>query len=171
MTEWRAVLGYEGEYEVSDEGQVRSLTRKITRSDGHTYVSAGRVLSSPLDKSGYAKVSLYNRQGQRKVSVSVLVLETFVGPRPADRPHACHSDDDRTNNRLSNLRWDTASANAFDKVRNGNHPQSRKTHCPQGHEYTEENTFWSGPNGTYRTCRTCQREHGRRYYHERKNKN
>jgi hypothetical protein len=46
-----------------------------------------------------------------------LVLEAFVGPRP-DGQVGCHFDDDPRNNRVENLRWDTSSANALDRVRN-----------------------------------------------------
>lgn len=51
----------------------------------------------------------------------VLVLEVFVGPRPAGMA-CCHNDGDPTNNRLSNLRWDTYTANSADKARHGTDP-------------------------------------------------
>ena len=74
---------------------------------------------------------------------------------------ACHTDDDATNNRLENLRWDTSSANAHDRVRNQRDANARKTHCANGHEYTAENTMSSPqPHGwnARRSCRICKRE-------------
>lgn len=156
MTEWRDVVGYPG-YQVSDDGQARSTSRLIVRSDGQRQRCFGKVLSARIDASGYCKVSLY-RDGERggsrrKHSLHVLILEAFVGPRPAGMK-ALHYDDDPQNNALSNLRWGTQSENTFDKVRNGNHPMARRTHCKHGHEYTEANTY-RYPKTGYRACRTC----------------
>lgn len=47
------------------------------------------------------------------------------------------------------------------KPQNGN---AKKTHCPQGHEYTEENTYRFGPDGRYRMCKTCRNEHVKASY-------
>ena len=74
----------------------------------------------------------------------------------------CHNDGDFENNRLSNLRWGTKSENTLDSVKHGTHNNARKTRCPQGHEYTEENTYIvtrkSGPRKGKkdRICRTCK---------------
>jgi hypothetical protein len=82
-----------------------------------------------------------------------LVLEAFVGPCP-DGLEACHWDDDPTNNRLSNLRWDTSIANKRDMARNGGGNQNaHKTHCIRGHEYTPANTYRKRGGG--RECRVC----------------
>lgn len=54
-----------------------------------------------------------------------LVLEAFVGPRP-NGMEACHTDDDFSNNALSNLRWDTPSSNVADRIRNGKQPRGER---------------------------------------------
>lgn len=60
----------------------------------------------------------------------------------------------------------TMSENSYDAVADGVHPMARKTHCPQGHPYDEENTYWSKTAG--RCCRICHRVNGLRGYHRRK---
>jgi hypothetical protein len=104
---WRAVPGREGEYEVSDIGRVRSLPRERTR---------GGVLKMPLSTRGYRRVNLRGKA----VHVHQLVLEAFVGPKPAGL-EARHLDDDRLNNLASNLAWGTRKENYDDAVRHGRH--------------------------------------------------
>ncbi|ORC02701.1 hypothetical protein B1T48_16980 [Mycobacterium persicum] len=123
--QWRPVVGYEGLYEVSDVGRVRSLARTVLHPHSGRYTLCGRILSPHPDGCGYLKVRLH-RDGQgRTRKVHQLVLEAFVGPRPAGL-ECCHADDDKTNNRLSNLRYDTRSANMLDQVRNGRHRWARQ---------------------------------------------
>src|SRR5690606_12503326 len=74
----------------------------------------GRVLKQIVDGRGYRVVGLNCRQKK----VHILVLETFVGPRPAGG-EGLHSDDDKSNNALANLRWGTHADNYADRVRNG----------------------------------------------------
>jgi hypothetical protein len=61
----------------------------------------------------------------RPRTVHQLVLEAFVGPKP-EGFECCHADDDPTNNRLENLRWDTQCANAADRIRNGGYPRGTR---------------------------------------------
>ena len=157
--QWKPVVGYEGLYEVSDHGRVRSLDRTVSYSKEWNRRLSGRVLKSPLSvNGGYPQVRLTkNNRGSTK-SIHRLVLEAFVGPCP-EGMQACHYDDDPTNNRLENLRWGTRSHNERDKLRNGNHNNAKKTHCPQGHEYTPENTYLYRGR---RDCRICKLERNRK---------
>jgi hypothetical protein len=162
---WRPIPGHDG-YEASDKGRVRSLDRVVVRRSGRPMPVLGRILKSAPNRSGYPVVRL---GGGNHKKVHRLVLEAFVGACPPGM-EGCHWDDDKLNNRLSNLRWDTRSANNHDRVRNGRHPhtyaraRARKTHCKYGHELTEENTYRYS-NGV-RMCKACAREryrlHGRR---------
>lgn len=116
---WKPVVGYEGLYEVSDMGRVRSLDRDgyRNRQDGRF---KGITLSPFIDPSSeYLYVNLSKSGKARKTAVHLMVLEAFVGPRPLPSMDACHDDGCRQNARLKNLRWDTRVANAADKLRHG----------------------------------------------------
>lgn len=158
--EWRPIVGHEGAYEVSDHGRVRSLDRIVHFPDGRKRRAAGRQLK-PWLTTGYPTVGIPGRDRNRKVFVHVLVLESFVGPRP-DGAACCHNDGNKQNNHLINLRWDTYSENNLDLVRHGTHFQASKTHCSHGHEYTAENTRnYTHRSWKLRYCRKCAAERGR----------
>lgn len=142
---WLPVPGYEGLYEVSDEGRVRSSRRR------------GNLLSPKVTDRGHLTVTL-SRGGMRSIRrVHRMVLEAFVGPCP-DGLEGCHGNGVPNDNRLANLRWDTRSNNSLDAVMHGVHPQSRKHECKKGHPYSLENTKWEGRR---RQCRTCARDSSR----------
>jgi hypothetical protein len=170
--EWRGVPGWEHLYEVSNMGRVRSLDRVVRRSSTDVRVK-GKVLRAGLTGEGYARVMLKEPDGispgsGRKwfVFVHVLVLTTFVGPKPDPRMIALHADDDGKNNRLDNLRWGTRSENGKDAVANGKNFWANRSQCHRGHEYTEENTKWM-PSG-FRRCRECWRINARERYAKKK---
>lgn len=119
--EWRPVVGYESLFMVSNLGRVRSFSKIGTRSivrNGIKYWTCTRCWVGRIKKltitDGYHRASL---MGVRK-SVHILVLEAFVGPRP-EGLYGLHEDDDRSNNKLSNLRWGTQKENMADAARNG----------------------------------------------------
>ena len=118
MEQWRPIPGYEGLYEVSDLGRVRSLGR-TTRD---RKVVPPRVMKGSPDMGGYLSVKLYGgeqgRGGRKLRKVHHLVLEAFVEPKPQGK--MCrHLDGDPQNNSLENLRWGTCAENAQDKIRHG----------------------------------------------------
>lgn len=153
---WLPVVGYEGYYEVSDQGRVRGLDRWIPYSDGkRPRLYRGRIMRPCINrKSGKHSVALYRCDVMRRMSVHVLALEAFVGPRP-EGLLGLHWDDNAANNALSNLRWGTTSENRFDSVRNGTHTRASRTHCPQGHPYDEANTAYRANSPGWRGCRAC----------------
>ena len=145
------VVGYEGLYEVSDQGRVRSLDH----TDSLGREQRGRVLKliSRGGRRNYFVVTLTDSSRHLHDYVHRLVLEAFVGPCP-DGMVACHYNDIGTDNRLENLRWDTPSENTKDLVRNGRHVYAKRTHCSHGHEFTSENTRVRSDR---RECLTCER--------------
>lgn len=112
--DWRPIPGFAGRYDVSNLGRVRSWCPSRRR------LPIPRLLS-PAQKSErapYQCVGLFVDGRVRGVQVHTLVLEAFVGPRPAGL-QAGHWDGDHRNNRLSNLSWITPKENGQDKVRHG----------------------------------------------------
>ena len=126
--EWNPVPGYEGFYEVSDLGAVRSVTRQVPYGrHGHTLYK-GRVLKQFNSKNGYACVKLSLCGALRTTYVHELVLRAFVGPRPIiqSKGEIRHLDGQKTNNTLPNLVYGTVVENAADRVK---HNKIRKTQC------------------------------------------
>ena len=115
---WAPVLVYEGFYEVSDEGEVRSLTRQLSYGrHGHT-IYRGRTLK-PCFFGKYLGVGLSLRGVVRKAYVHETVLRAFVGPRPVteSRGEIRHLDGQKTNNCLSNLAYGTIQENVADRMK------------------------------------------------------
>ena len=152
---WKPVVGYEGLYEVSSWGRVRSLDRVVIRSNGRSLTIRGKVLTPTPNSSGYPAVDLRGEGRRRMVTVHRLVAEAFLGPCPPGR-EVLHLDDDRSNPEVRNLRYGTRTENNLQCVRHGRHNNGSKTRCPRGHTYDDENTY-RAPSGQ-RVCRRCRRE-------------
>lgn len=117
---WLPVAGFDGVYDVSDWGRIRTW-----RSFGRGRLTEPKVMSLLRHRSGYAYVNLQRAPIKKAGFIHRLVLEAFVGPCPAGM-EACHADGDRMNSRLDNLRWDTREANAADRIRHGRAPRGTK---------------------------------------------
>lgn len=115
--DWLSVVGFEGVYEGSNLGRVRSLDRMVKRGSGSMAIS-GRVMSPSEAGKGYRKVALCSSERQVHRYVHEMVLEAFVSPRPLGQESA-HGNGKRDDNRLENLRWDTRSGNHADKRAHG----------------------------------------------------
>lgn len=159
---WKPIPGWEGYYEANDAGSIRSLDRTVTCKNGTQKHLKGCLLSpSTNGKNGYLKVTLAKPGTKEQRFVHALILETFVGPRPAGL-EARHLDDSRSNNTIANLRWGTRSENNYDRVANGGHPLAAKTHCKHGHEFTPDNIYWTG-GGRHRHCKRCTLNRNAKY--------
>lgn len=151
----RAVIGYEGAYEVDDQGNVYSLSRIIGTGKTARTMS-GRVLTPTPSDAGHMYVTLSFKGVTRRFYVHRLVLEAFVGPA-SEGTECRHLNGNPADNRLENLIWGSRSENIRDRQSHGvklNQNQG-KTHCIRGHEYTPENTYISRG---FRSCKTCKRE-------------
>ena len=151
MEAWKPAPGYEGIYEVSDLGRVRSLPRRDTKGRR----VRGRVRTLTAGPSGHQKVNLHRGGVGHSEKVHRLVALAFLGA-PSEGQEVRHLDGDPSNNKVDNLRWGTRSENIRDSVRHGTHVWANKTHCPQGHAYDEGNTYIRS-NGA-RMCRECLRQ-------------
>lgn len=150
--EWRPVVGHEGAYEVSNQGLIRSLDRRVpVRKDRSiTRFAPGVDITPQPSVHGH----LYVYVGGRSRPVHRLVAEAFI-PNPDNLPNVLHWNDVPDDNRVENLRWGTQQDNIRDIVRNGNHHWANRTHCIRGHELTEENTYKSPSRPRSRDCKKC----------------
>ena len=127
---WRQVLGFEGFYEVSNMGRVRSVCRLVNCLKGERVIE-GRILKQRLGSSGYLSVMLSKGEaGETKTPVHRLVAIAFIAEGGSI---VRHLDGCATNNHASNLAWGTHADNEADKLRHGRrpmgeaHPNSKMT--------------------------------------------
>lgn len=140
---WMPVTGYEGLYEVSDAGEVRSA-------------KTGRLKA--LDLKEYPVLHLFRNNKRTHLHLHTVVATAFHGP-PPEGLECRHLNGDNRDNRASNLCWGTSGENKRDSISHKTHVSARKTHCPQNHPYDEENTrIYQGR----RYCKACKRERDRR---------
>ena len=117
---------------------------KVTE-DGDIYGPRGHKLA-PIVQRGRAGISVYRKRQWQRVAVSVIVCETFHGPRP-DGMHAAHENGNALDNRAANLSWKTPRENELDKRRHGTalqgerHPQAKLTEADVAEIRTLRSTF------------------------------
>lgn len=157
---WKPVVGYEGRYEVSNRGRVRSVDRTTVRKNGMVAHHKGRILKTALNGDGYWRGAFSQNGRMRSYKVHVLVCEAFHGPKPEWAHCARHLNGISTDNRPENLAWGTRSENMQDKARHGTNHWLNKTHCKWGHEFTPENIRYER-EGRKRSCRQCARDRNR----------
>lgn len=116
---WLPIKGYEGFYEVSDLGNVRSLGRLVTDSKGRVNRYKGRILSAGVVKLGYKQVCLFKNQAKETHRIHRLVMQAFIGDPPEGKFDVAHGNGDTSDNRLPNLRYATKADNENDKKSHG----------------------------------------------------
>ena len=133
---WRPVVGYEGLYEISNLGRVKSVERTMpytfrTKSgelrDSHYHVSE-KILKQGRRIDGYADVSLSRNGVTILHCVHRLLAEAWV-PNPNHYKYVNHIDLDKTNNSLNNLEWISNSGNVNHAVERYSNPQSIAIYC------------------------------------------
>ena len=103
MAEWRDVVGYEGLYQVSNLGRVRSLGR-IIYWRGTSLFREGRIMTPRINKYGYFQLTLTKDKKHKTHTVHRLVAEAFI-PNPDNLPQVNHKDENKLNNCIDNLEW------------------------------------------------------------------
>lgn len=106
MEEWKDIEGYEGIYQVSNLGNVKSLERKVWCGRGRGYYKTipEKILKTGESGRGYLKVILCKGGKSKSCKVHRLVAETFI-PNPQGLPEVNHISEDKTDNSLENLEW------------------------------------------------------------------
>lgn len=100
---WKSIEGYEGLYEVSNLGKVKSVERYVPRGNHQIYVKE-RILKPELDKDGYLLVNLSKNGVQRMQKIHRLVAIAFI-PNVNNLPIINHLNEIKFDNRVENLEW------------------------------------------------------------------
>lgn len=116
--EWRDVVGYEGLYQVSSLGRVKSLERDVSRGRKGIRRFPEKIMRQN-PRGGYPSVELAKSGVPKMKLVHRLVCEAWHGPSPSGEHQAAHADGTKNNNRPSNLRWATRVENAQDRTLHG----------------------------------------------------
>jgi hypothetical protein len=150
LERWRAVPDYEGYYEVSDQGRLRSLR-----------YTPPRILRGGTDRCGYNRFTLTRQGSQKTASIHGLVMLAFVGPLP-EGMEVRHRNGDPSDNRLANLVYGTHLENMRDKYVHGTAIDQNEV-CKNGHPQTPENVQMDrqGPDRQWlrRRCLPCEDMH------------
>ena len=111
MEQWKQIKGYEGRYEVSNCGNVRSLICYSTKRKEYMLRKQPRLLRQNTTHDGYKRVGLSKEGKMKHITVHRLVAIAFI-PNPDNAPAVNHKDEDITNNHVSNLEWCTNKYNS-----------------------------------------------------------
>lgn len=115
--EWRSVVGYEGLYEVSSHGRVRSLDRVIVDKRGHARFHEGKNIRTHRSKTGYMRVAISRDCKSYNTGIHRLVAQAFV-KNPNNYDQVNHLNEDKEDNHYTNLEWSSASHNVNWGTRN-----------------------------------------------------
>ena len=117
---WKPIPGYEGYYEASTLGNIRSVDRIVKGPRCERFPVRGKIKATCTDKYGYLHVCLSKGHKKQNLIVHRLIAMTFI-PNPDNKPCIDHIDCDKLNNKVENLRWCTIREN-------NQNPITRKRH-------------------------------------------
>ena len=160
IEEWRPVVGYEGLYEVSNTGRVRSVDRYVKSKSESYWLRKGKMLSPAKDKNGYLKVNLSCNGKNNIIRVHRLVAQVFI-ENPDNLPEINHKDEDKTNNSVDNLEW-------CDRKYNNNYG----TKIERQKNTNIQNGFWTGLSKEeyMKKYNQDRKEYKKKWYQENKDK-
>jgi len=136
MEIWKSIKGYKGYYEISDYGNVRSLTRIIKHINSSRIIK-GRILKSGIGTNGYKYVILSKNGIKKTKYIHRLIALEFI-PKINGEREVDHIDENKLNNNVFNLRWVNRYYNASRSTKgkyrrrnaNGeNNPNAKKVYC------------------------------------------
>lgn len=130
---WKDIPGYEGLYQASSLGRIRSMDREVFCKNGQVRFYKGQIRKLTNSTGEDLRVNLSKDGRFQPYTVHRLIMLTFKGERPNDYD-ICHGNGDYTDNRLENLRYDTRSQNQIDVYRHGSKGTNGKISVEQALE-------------------------------------
>lgn len=122
---WKDIKGYEGLYQVSNLGRVKSLERTVNVNGKNQYTTfnihkkiSGKIIKIKETKYGYNQVCLQRNNNKKYLYVHRLVAQAFL-PNLKNKPHINHIDCDKNNNNVTNLEWVNPKENVVHSIING----------------------------------------------------
>lgn len=117
---WKPVVGYEGIYEVSSLGRIRSLPRIVKSRSPNGRLMKGKIRKPNFRSHGYIQFNLYDKENKNFAARNLhrIIAMAFI-PNPENKPEVNHIDANPSNNSLSNLEWVTHKENIVHAVKIG----------------------------------------------------
>ncbi len=116
---WKEIPNFEGYYEASNKGKIRSMQRSVPNSEkGNRLSKAKEIAQNPTTRSNYLYVQLWKHNKVHRMSVHRMVALTFI-PNPINKPEVNHIDGNKINNLVDNLEWVTSSENKRHALKTG----------------------------------------------------
>ena len=159
MENWKDIKGYEGFYQVSDCGNVRSLERDVYNPRGTVIRHMEeKILAPNLNRCGYQYVSFSLNGKIKSITVHRLVAEAFI-PNPENKPQVNHLDEVKTNNVVENLEWCSAQENVNYGTRTARAIQNRRSY-KLGNAPSAKAVFCEELNKTFDCAKRAEEELG-----------
>lgn len=142
---WKPVKGYEGYYEVSNLGRIKSIERMVKWKGRERFVKE-TIKATNIDKGGYPVVTLCRDCKSTSVKVHRIIAEAFI-PNPDNKPLIDHINTIRTDNRVENLRWCTNQENCNNPItlRNARKNNYTKESCAKANETKRKRKTMTAP--------------------------
>lgn len=139
---WKDISGYEGLYQVSNLGRVRSFDRYVRNGTSNRNIKRGKILKPCVTRDGYLQLNLIKDKKKKVSTIHRLVAKAFI-ENPENKPCVNHIDGNKQNNNVTNLEWVTYSENTIHAMKIGlkTDPKGRNHYKRAVNQYTLDGKF------------------------------